>query len=134
MRRVRTAAAVSAAGVILLALWATSSARDVDLDGVFIFDAVYDERFGTINVTFTDTTGMTTSTVLEIQGMPVSYQKTFSGPVFMETIQFGDPPSLGWKVHPLTVVAEHPEMGRIGIKTEVYVEGQEPPEIIISRP
>lgn len=116
--------------ILVLALWLGPDEED-PLQDKIIFDAEYDPAPGTITITFEDTTAEITSATMEIQGLAESYQKTFSGYSFTETVDYGDPPSLGWRVHPLTIAAEHPERGIIGIKTEVHAINQEAPEILI---
>ncbi len=116
--------------ILVLALWLGPDEED-PLQGKIIFDAEYDPASGEIFITFEDTTAEITSATMEIQGLSESYQKTFSGYSFTETVEYGDPPSLGWRVHPLTIAAEYPDRGIIGIKTEVHPTGQEAPEILI---
>ncbi len=105
-----------------------------DLADVFLFDATYDGRFGAVTITFTDKTAKTTATTLEILGLSQSYHRTFAGPSFIETVQLGDPPGLGWAAHPVTISAEHPEFGTVMLKTEIHTSDQEAPDVIIGRP
>ena len=106
---------------------------DVDLQESFDLEAIYDPGFGVVTVTFVDNTRGTTDTTLEILGLPVSYQRTYSGHTFVESIQFGSSPGLGWEAHPVTVAAQHPELGTVIVKTEIYEQGGERPEIIIGQ-
>ena len=121
--------------VSALAALALLPGPDDEIAGTFEFNAVYREDLGTVNIEFTDRTGMATSSTLELLGMTESYQRTFPGSSFSETVYFGAPPKFGWEAHPLTLVVEHPELGKVGIKTEAHTEDQASPEIVvISRP
>jgi hypothetical protein len=62
---------------------------------------------------------------LEILGMEKSFQRTFDGASFKITVPFDDEPQYGWKTMPVTVVADHAEFGKIGIKTDIHAEGKE---------
>jgi hypothetical protein len=55
--------------------------------------------------------------------MEESFQKTFDGWNFKTTIPFEQEPEYGWKVVPVTLVVNHPEFGKVGIKTEIHKEG-----------
>ena len=96
----------------------------------FDLDAVY--RDGTIRVTFVDRTGEAGRAVLEVLGMRESFQREFSGS-FEADVPYGQPPQLGWKVSPVTVAVEHPDLGLVGVKTEVRGPG-EPPKALVFGP
>lgn len=93
----------------------------------FDLKAVYDE--GIVRVTFVDKTGMADSAVLEVLGMRESFQREFDGS-FQTNVEYGPPPSLGWKVSPVTVAVDHPELGRVGVKTEVRGPGDPEPTLV----
>lgn len=105
--------------------------ESVDLQESFDLEAVYEPNFGLVTITFSDSTRGTTETTLEVLGLARSYQRTYDGYTFVETIQFGSPPQLGWEAHPVTVAANHPSLGTVNIKTEVYPQGGERPEVIV---
>ncbi len=96
----------------------------------FVFDAVYFEDKQTIEITFQDKSKKTSVVILEILGMQESFQKTFANTEFIESVPFDGPPQYGWETHPLTLVVEHEEFGKIGMKTEVH-SGNEPSKPII---
>jgi hypothetical protein len=98
----------------------------------FVFDAVYYETKETIEITFEDKSKKTSIVILEILGMKESFQKTFTDIEFIETIPFEGPPQYGWKTHPVTLVVEHEEFGKIGMKTEVHSENEPSKPIIFS--
>ena len=41
-------------------------------------------------------------------------------------------PQYGWEIHPVTLVVEHEEFGKIGMKTEVHSENEPSKPIIFS--
>jgi len=99
---------------------------------VFYFDATFYEEKKYVEITFSDQSKKTTNVVLEILGMEESFQKTFSGSDFTITVPFDKEPQYGWKTVPVTLVVEHPEFGKVGLKTEVHMPGQQP-KVIFSQ-
>jgi len=92
---------------------------------VFYLDATFHEDKKYVEITFSDQSKKTTSTVLEILGMEQSFQKTFAGPDFTIVVPFDQEPQYGWKTVPITLVVEHPDFGKVGLKTEIHTPGQE---------
>lgn len=88
------------------------------LDGTF-----YPEK-KLVEITFSDKTQKTTSVVLEILGMEQSFQRTFEGHIFTIMVPFEKEPQYGWKVVPITLVVNHPEFGKIGVKTDIHDIGK----------
>lgn len=88
------------------------------LDGTF-----YPEK-KLVEITFSDRTQKTTSVVLEILGMEQSFQRTFDGHTFTLTVPFEKEPQYGWKVVPITLVVNHPEFGKVGVKTDIHDVGK----------
>lgn len=100
----------------------------------FDVNAVYYDA-GHVKVSFSDRSGKTESVVMEILGMEKSFQKSFSGPEFVETVPFPASPKYGWRVHPVVLeVVDHPELGDVQIKTEIRPHGEPPPAVIYSVP
>ncbi len=101
----------------------------------FDVNAVYYDT-GHIEVSFSDKSEQTESVVMEVLGMKESFQKSFSGHEFIEIVPFPILPKYGWKVHPVVLEVEHPELGHVQIKTEVRPHGQLPPHppVIFSAP
>jgi len=98
----------------------------------FIVDAIYQEKEGYVEISFLDNSGKTKSVVLEILGMPESFQKNFVGSEFSERVPF-EPPKYGWKSNPVTFVVEHEKFGKIGIKTEIHTPSEPHAPIIFSK-
>ncbi len=99
----------------------------------FSVDAVYLEEKGYVEISFIDNSGKTNSVVLEILGMPESFQKKLMGSKFSERVPFPEPPKYGWKTTPVTFVVDHEDFGIIGIKTEIHTPGEPAPTIIFSK-
>lgn len=98
----------------------------------FVFDAVYYDSKQTIEITFQDKSKKTSIVILEILGMQESFQKTFTDTEFIQSVPFDGPPQYGWEIHPVTLVVEHEEFGKIGMKTEVHSENEPSKPIIFS--
>ena len=120
----------------VLAILLLTSAGPGDKDAyrqTFDVAAVYYDT-GHVEVSFSDRSGQTESVVMEILGMEETFQKSFSEHEFVEIVPFPAPPRYGWKVHPVVLEAEHPELGRVQIKTEIRPYGESPPPAIYSVP
>ena len=111
----------------------TSSIEKDVLSETFFVNAIYQENTGIIEITFEDKSQKTSFVTLEILGMSNSYQKLFEGSAFTEKVTFGKPPKHGWQVHPITLIIEHSEFGKIGVKTEIYEKNDPNPSVIFSR-
>ena len=117
----------------VLAAWFLLETNSVDkelMEETFVFDAIYYEEDQIIEITFQDSSQKTSKVVLEILGLEESFQKTFTNSQFTERVPFDSTPQYGWKTHPVTLVVEHEDFGKIGLKTEIHAEG-EPAEPII---
>jgi hypothetical protein len=88
------------------------------LDGTF-----YPEK-KLVEITFSDKTQKTTNVVLEILGMEQSFQRTFDGHTFTVLVPFEKEPQYGWKVVPITLIVNHPEFGKVGVKTDIHNVGK----------
>lgn len=122
-------------GTFVVIFFVNPNSVDKDLlSETFVVDAVYFENEGYVEITFNDKSQKTKTTTLEILGLPESFQKIFNESQFVERIPFSTVPKYGWKSHPLTLVIDHDDLGKIGIKTEIHPHGTSPPEIIYSHP
>lgn len=99
---------------------------------VFHLDATFYEDKKYVKIKFDDSSEKTSSVTLEILGMEESFQKKFTGSHFDIQVPFDGVPEYGWKVMPITLVVEHQEFGKIGLKTEIHDQGQPPNKIIFS--
>jgi len=122
--------AITALGILFL--FDSSSYDNEQFANTFDVDAIYYENQGIVEISFNDNSQKTNSVVLEILGMDETFQKTFSGSSFVERVQFDSTPKYGWKIHPITLVVDHQELGKIGIKTEIHSKNEPAPPIIFS--
>ncbi len=117
---------------ILFFIESTSIDREL-LSETFIVEAVYIEDEGHVEISFLDKSGKTKNVILEILGMPESFQKSFDGSEFTEFVPFSSTPTYGWKTNPVTLVAEHEDFGKVGVKTEIHSMDEPTPPIIFSK-
>ncbi|MBI3253826.1 MAG: hypothetical protein HYZ56_03850 [Nitrosopumilales archaeon] len=103
------------------------------LEQTFAISAVYFENDGYAEISFHDKSDKTKHVILEILGMPESFHKEYESSSFVEKIQFLSVPKYGWQSMPVTLLVEHEEFGKIGIKTEITPVGENPSEIIFSK-
>lgn len=102
--------------------------------GIFHLDATFYKEKKYVEITFDDSTLKTTRITLEIQGMEQSFQKIFQGSNFTVQVPFDDVPKYGWKTMPVTLVVEHPEFGKVGVKTDIHNQGEQASKTIFSEP
>ncbi|NDB91791.1 MAG: hypothetical protein EB149_03565 [Thaumarchaeota archaeon] len=93
-------------------------------ENILFLDGTFHPDTKQVEITFADKTQKTTGVVLEILGMEKSFQKTFAGHSFTISVPFDGEPQYGWKVVPITLVIEHPDFGKVGIKTDIHDEGK----------
>ena len=103
------------------------------LQQTFVISAVYFENDGYAEISFHDKLNKTKNVTLEILGMPTSFHKEFVSSMFVEKIHFSSIPKYGWQSIPVTLLVEHEEFGKIGIKTEIRPVGEIPATIIFSK-
>lgn len=109
------------------------------LKSTFYVDAIYVENSESSNsnyiqIAFEDKSQKTNAVVLEVLGMEESFQKTYLESEFVETIMFPAPPKYGWEIHPVTLLIDHEELGKVSIKTEIRPEGETSAPIIYGKP
>lgn len=98
----------------------------------FSLDAIYDDELKTVTIDFSDKSEKTTMVVMEILGMDDTYQREFVGHNFVIVIYFDSVPKYGWKIHPVTLVVNHPDFGEFGMKTEIHESKDIKPRVIFS--
>jgi hypothetical protein len=97
----------------------------------FEIDALYHD--GTVTISFYDKSENTDSVVMEILGMDETFQKTYIGFEFTESVPI-DIPKYGWAIHPIVLEIEHSEFGHIQLKTEIHEFDESLPPVIFSQP
>ena len=126
---------------ILVAGIAISLTEQFDSDNSGIldqieFDAVYLESENFIKISFDDKSKNTKSAILEILGMDVTYHKEYifnDESSFIEMVYLEKIPKYGWETTPVTLEINHSQFGKIGLKTEIYEQGDSIPKIIVEQ-
>ena len=128
-------AAASTIAIIAIVLSVTSnSTLDESIISQTIFvDAVYEPKSKIVKITYNDNSEKTNLVTLEILGMEKTFHKEFSQNSFVETIQINSEPKYGWSTMPVVFSINHDEFGQIGLKTEIYEQGDSKPRIIYSK-
>ena len=103
------------------------------LEQTFVIDAVYFENDEFVEISFHDKSNKTKNVTLEILGMPESFHKEYDSSSFVEKIILTSAPKYGWQSIPVTLLVEHEEFGKIGIKTEIRPVGENHATIIFSK-
>ena len=65
--------------------------------------------------------------------MEETFHKEFSQSSFIEIVQINSEPKYGWSTIPVVFSINHNEFGEIGLKTEIYEQGELKPRIIYSK-
>ena len=128
--------------VTVLAILLLTGSNNVDeevLKSTFSINAEYfpstgDLNDGYIQINFQDKSEKTNAVVLEVLGMDESFQKTFLSSEFEEIISFPTPPKYGWEIHPVTLLIDHDELGKVSIKTEIRPIGEPAAPVIYGKP
>ena len=128
-------AVVSIIAIISIWLSVTSnSALDESTISQTIFiDAVYDPKNKIVKITYNDNSKKTKLATLEVLGMEETFHKEFVRSSFVETLQINSEPKYGWSTIPVVFSINHDEFGKIGLKTEIYEQGESKPRIIYSK-
>ena len=121
--------------IIAIMLSATSnSALDESTISQTIFvDAVYESKSNIVKITYNDNSEKTNLVTLEILGMEETFHMEYARNSFVETVQINSEPKYGWSTTPVVFSINHDEFGNIGIKTEIYEQGETKPRIIYSK-
>ena len=121
--------------IIAIMLSATSnSALDESTISQTIFvDAVYESKSSIVKITYNDNSEKTNLVTLEILGMEETFHREYARNSFVETVQINSEPKYGWSATPVVFSINHIEFGKIGIKTEIYEQGESKPRIIYSK-
>ncbi|NIM26548.1 MAG: hypothetical protein GTN97_03135 [Nitrosopumilaceae archaeon] len=125
--------------IFALLLLTSGDQNEDQLKSTFSIEAVYFENQESVDenhiqIRFADKSEKTNAVILEVLGMEESFQRTYLDSEFVETIDFPIPPKYGWEVHPVTLLIDHEEYGKVSIKTEIRPAGESPAPIIYGKP
>ena len=128
------AVALTIAMISIVLSVASNSALDESTISQTIFvDAMYDPKNNIVKITYNDNSEKTNLVTLEILGMEETFHREYAQSSFVETVQINSEPKYGWPTTPVVFSINHDEFGKIGIKTEIYEQGESKPRIIYSK-
>jgi len=132
-RKIIAAASIIAIAAIVISVTSDSALDESKISQIIFVDAVYEPKNKIVRITYNDNSEMTNLITLEILGMEKTFHKEFSQSSFVETIEINSEPKYGWPTTPVVFSINHDEFGKIGLKTEIYEQGESKPRIIYSK-
>jgi len=132
-RKIIAAASIIAVISIVLSITSNSAVDESIISQTIFVDTVYDPKNKIVKITYNDDSKKTNLVTLEILGMEETFHKEFSRSSFVETVQINSEPKYGWSTIPVVFSINHDEFGMIGLKTEIYEQGESKPRIIYSK-
>ena len=132
-RKIIAAASIIAIAAIVISVTSDSALDESTISQIIFVDAVYEPKNKIVRITYNDNSEMTNLITLEILGMEKTFHKEFSQSSFVETVEINSEPKYGWSTTPVVFSINHDEFGKIGLKTEIYEQGESKPRIIYSK-
>jgi len=132
-RKIIAAASIIAIAAIVISVTSDSALDESTISQIIFVDAVYEPKNKIVRITYNDNSEMTNLITLEILGMEKTFHKEFSQSSFVETVKINSEPKYGWSTTPVVFSINHDEFGKIGLKTEIYEQGELKPRIIYSK-
>ena len=132
-RKIIVVALIIATIAIVLSVTSDSALDETTISQTIFVNAVYEPKSSIVKITYTDSSEKTNLVTLEILGMEQTFHKEFARSSFVETVQINSEPKYGWSTIPVVFSISHDELGKIGLKTEIYEQGESKPRIIYSR-
>ena len=132
-KKIIVAASIIAIIAIVLSVTSNSALDESTISQTIFVDAVYESKSSIVKITYNDNSEKTNLVTLEILGMEETFHKEFTHSSFVETVQINSEPKYGWSTTPVVFSINHDEFGKIGIKTEIYEQGESKPRIIYSK-
>ena len=132
-RKIIAAASIIAISAIVISVTSDSALDKSTISQTIFVDAVYEPKNKIVRITYNDDSEMTNLITLEILGMEKTFHKEFSQSSFVETIKINSEPKYGWATIPVVFSINHDQFGKIGLKTEIYEQGELKPRIIYSK-
>jgi len=132
-RKIIAAASIIAIAAIVISITSDSALDESTISQTIFVDAVYEPKNKIVRITYNDNSEMTNLITLEILGMEKTFHKEFSQSSFVETVKINSEPKYGWSTTPVVFSINHDEFGKIGLKTEIYEQGESKPRIIYSK-
>jgi len=132
-RKIIATASIIAIAAIVISVTSDSALDESTISQIIFVDAVYEPKNKIVRITYNDNSEMTNLITLEVLGMEKTFHKEFSQSSFVETIEINSEPKYGWSTTPVVFSIDHDEFGKIGLKTEIYEQGESKPRIIYSK-
>jgi len=132
-RKIIAAASIIAIAAIVISVTSDSALDESTISQIIFVDAVYEPKNKIVRITYNDNSEMTNLITLEVLGMEKTFHKEFSQSSFVETVKINSEPKYGWSTTPVVFSINHDEFGKIGLKTEIYEQGESKPRIIYSK-
>jgi hypothetical protein len=132
-RKIIGVASIIAIVAIVISVTSDSALDESIISQTIFVDAVYEPKNKIVRITYNDNSEMTNLITLEILGMEKTFHKEFLQSSFVETVKINFKPKYGWSTTPIVFSINHDEFGKIGLKTEIYEQGESKPRIIYSK-
>ena len=132
-RKIIGVASIIAIASIVISVTSDSALDESIISQTIFVDAVYEPKNKIVRITYNDNSEMTNLITLEILGMEKTFHKEFLQSSFVETVKINFKPKYGWSTTPIVFSINHDEFGKIGLKTEIYEQGESKPRIIYSK-
>ena len=132
-RKIIAVASIIAIAAIVISITSDSALDESTISQTIFVDAIYDPKNKIVKIMYNDNSKKTNLATLEILGMEKTFHKEFSQSSFVETIEINSEPKYGWSTTPVVFSINHDEFGKIGLKTEIYEQGESKPRIIYSK-
>ena len=132
-RKIIAVASIIAIAAIVISVTSDSALDESTISQIIFVDAVYEPKNNIVRITYNDNSEMTNLITLEVLGMEKTFHKEFSQSSFVETIEINSEPKYGWSTTPVVFSIDHDEFGKIGLKTEIYEQGESKPRVIYSK-
>ena len=118
---------------IMMSVISNSALDESTISQTIFVDAVYESKSSIVKITYNDNSEKTNLVTLEILGMEETFHREYARSSFVETVQINSEPKYGWSTTPVVFSINHDEFGKIGLKTEIYEQGESKPRIIYSK-
>ena len=132
-RKIIVVALIIAIAAIVISVTSDSALDESTISQTIFVDAIYDPKNKIVKIMYNDNSKKTNLATLEILGMEKTFHKKFSQSSFVETVKINSEPKYGWSTTPVVFSINHDEFGKIGLKTEIYEQGESKPRIIYSK-
>ena len=132
-RKIIATASIIAIIAIVFTVTSNSTLDKSTISKTIFVDAVYEPESEIVKISYNDNSKKTNLATLEILGMEETFHKEFSQSSFIEIVQINSEPKYGWSTIPVVFSINHNEFGEIGLKTEIYEQGELKPRIIYSK-